>query len=149
MYHLGLAYKKQLPSRDDQDLSQAEPAVKAFEALLNLKISSPYKEKARKERQALLDKKASKDLKAALFYRSQNWNQAAFLKIEAFLKKYPKSPLQSKALLEAFRLAELLKKPSKLFKEKLIKNYPNSKEAKAFHKKRRSSAFSKWRKKIL
>ena len=150
LYYIGLSYKKQLPSRDDQDLSKAEPAIKAFDALLNLKSASAnYKEKAFAEKQEVLDKKASKELKAALFYRSQGWSQAAFFRLEYFLKKYPKSPLQPKALLEAFELAELLSKASQPFKEKLMKNYPDSEEAKTFHKNRKSSIFSKWRKKTL
>lgn len=149
LYHIGLSYKKQLPSRDDQDLSKAGPALKAFNALLNLKSSSDYKEKARIEKKEILDKQASKELKAILFYKSQGWSQAAFLRVEYFLKQYPDSPLQSKALVEAFELAELLNKASETFKEKLMKHYPDSEEAKNFHKNRKSSIFSRWRRKFL
>ena len=150
LYRIGLAYKKQLPSRDDQDLSLADPALKAFSALLHLKAPSAYKDKARVEKQALLDKKANRVLKSALFYRSQGWTQSAFLKIKFFLKHYPKSSLRSQALLEAFEMAELLNESPKPFKEKLIKNYPDSIETKSFRKnKPKSSFFSKWRRKIL
>lgn len=148
LYQIGLSYKKQLPSRADQDLSLSEPALKALNALLNLK-ESLYKKQALIEKQEILDKKARKELKAALFYKSQKWHQASFKRIEHFIKHYPESPLKPKALLTAFQLTKILDKPSAPFKEELIKKYPDSEEAKWLYKKKKDSLFSKWKDNLL
>ncbi len=149
LYQIGLSYKEQLPKRSEHDLSLAEPALKVFEKLLNLKADSPYKEKAKIEKQKILDKKASKELKAILFYKTQGWDKAAFKRVEFFIKTYPKSPLMPKALLEGFRLAHILNKDSEAFKKNLIENYPDSEERKLINKKIKDSTFSKWKKKLL
>ena len=149
LYQIGLSYKNQLPHRSDHDLSQAQPALKAFNALLNLKGDSPYKAKTQIEKQNILDKKASKELKIAVFYKKQEWNQASFNRIQYFIKNYPNSPLMPKALLEGFQLAKLLNKNPEEFKEKLIKNYPDSQEIKAIHEAVKGSTFSKWKQKLL
>ena len=149
LYQLGLSYRKQLPYRSDNDLSLADLALKAFDALLNLKSASPYKRKAQIEKQKILDKKASKELKTALFFKTQGWNKASFNRIQYFIKNYPKSPLMSKALLTGFQLAHLLDKNPKEFKDNLIKNYPASQEAKSIHKDKTIFDFSQWKHKLL
>ena len=145
LYQIGLSYKNQLPYRSEHDLSLAEPALKAFNALLNLKSASPYKEKAKTERQQILDKKASKELKAALFFKGQGWNESSFNRIQYFVKNYSKSPLMPKALLTGFQLAVLLGKSSEEFKKDLINNYPNSLEVQAINQEKQSSGFFKWK----
>lgn len=149
LYKIGLSYKNQLPDRAEHDLSLAEPALKAFSLLLKSKTKSPYKQKALIEKQKILDQKASKELKTALFFKTQGWNQAGLNRIEYFIKNYPKSPLMPKALLTGVQLADLLNKNSKSFKNKLIKNYPKSPEAKAVHKKRHSGFLKNLNKKLL
>ena len=149
LYQMGISYKNQLPKRVDYDLSLAAPALKAFDSLLNLKKPSPYKEKVKIEKQNILDKQASKELKTALFYKKQGWKQASLHRIQFFIKNYPKSPLMPTALLTGFELAHLLDKNPKKFKENLIKKYPDSKEAKSILKIKKNSSFSKWKQKIL
>ena len=149
LYQIGLSYKNQLPHRPDQDLSLATFALEAFDKLLSLKKTSPYKEKAKKEKQEILDKKASRELKAILFYRKQGWNQASFNKVKYFIKNYPKSPLMPKALLVGFQLARLLNYNSENFKKTLFEDYPNSKEIKSLYETKNTSIFSKWKQKLL
>ncbi len=149
LYQIGLSYKSQLPYRSEHDLSLAEPALKAFNKLLGLKPPSPYKPKAQKERQSVLDKKADKELKTALFFKSQGWSAAAFKRVQYFIKNYPKSPLLPKALLAGFQLAGQLNKNPKEFKKTLLSNYPNSPEAQSISVKKQSSGFFKWTQKLL
>ena len=149
LYQLGLSYKNQLPHRAEHDLSLAEPALKAFDALLNLKTSSPYKEKAQKEKQEIEEKKASRELKAALFFKGQGWHKASLKRVQDFIKNYPKSRLLPKALLTGFQLAGLLNKNPEEFKTHLIKSYPDSEEAKSLQEKNTDSFFSQWKKKLL
>ena len=131
LYQLGLSYKNQLPRRAEHDLSMAEPALKDFDRLLALKEKSPYKQKALKARQEIMDKKAERELKIALFFKAQAWYQASFNRMQYFIKHYPKSPLLPKALLGAFELAQKLKRDPAPFKERLLKEYPQSPSAKS------------------
>ena len=149
LYQIGLSYKNQLPYRSENDLSLAEPALRAFNALLNSNTASSYKEKAKIEKQQILDKKASKELKAALFFKGQGWSEASFNRIQYFIKNYPKSPLMPKALLAGFQLAAALDKSSEEFKKKLINNYPNSPEAQTVHQEKQRSGFLNWKQKLL
>ena len=149
LYQLGLSYKNQLPYHSENDLSLAEPALKAFNALLNLKSASPYKQKAQIEKQKILDKKANKELKTALFFKTQGWSKASFNRIQYFIKNYPKSPMMPKALFTGFQLAHLLDKNPKKFKDSLIKNYPASQETRSLHKKETIFDFSQWIHKLL
>ena len=149
LYQIGLSYKNQLPHRPEHDLSLAEPALKAFSTLLNLKSDSPYKLKAKIEKQKILDTKASKELKIALFYKKQGWNQAGFNRIQYFIKNHPTSPLMPQALLTGFQLANLLNINSEEFKKNLIKNYSDSQEAKSIYKEKDSSFLNKWKQKLL
>ena len=150
LYQIGLSYKKQLPYRSDYDLNFSNPALKAFDRLLNLKKTSIYREKAKKEKQEILNKKASKELEAILFYIKQGWNKAAFKRVQYFIKNYPHSPLMPKTLLEGFFLAKLLNEEAEKFKKDLIENHPDSQEAKTIHKSgTRDSSLSRWRQKLL
>ena len=149
LYQMGLSYQKQLPHRPDHDLSLSAPALKAFNKLLNLKEFSPYKEKAEIEKQKILNKKANKELKAILFYKTQGWNKPALKRVQYFIKSFPDSPLMPKALLEGFRLAKLLNEDSKPFKENLIENFPDSQEVQSIHTETKDSIFSKWKQRLL
>ena len=135
LYQLGLSYKNQLPKRSEHDLSFAVPALKAFDQLLALKKKSPYKEKALKAKQEILNKKAERELKVALFFKTQGWHQASFNRIQHFIKRYPKSSFMPEALLTAFELAKKLNKNPDKFKERLLKEYPQSPSAQAVNKK--------------
>ena len=146
---MGLSYQEQLPHRSDHDLSFSVPALKAFNKLLNLKESSPYKQKAKVEKQEILNKKADKELKAVLFYKKQGWNKAAFKRVQYFIKHYPDSPLMPRILLEGFQLARLLNEDSESFKKNLIENYPDSQEVQSIHTETKDSIFSKWKQKLL
>ncbi|MCY4321064.1 MAG: tetratricopeptide repeat protein [Bdellovibrionaceae bacterium] len=134
LYQLGLSYKNQLPNRSEHDLSLTASALSAFNQLLALKEKSLYKKKAIKMRQEVLDKKAERELKIALFFKKQGWSQASFKRIQYFIKHYPKSPLMPKALLKAFELAKTLNKDSNQFKARLLKEYPQSPFAKLLNK---------------
>lgn len=149
LYQMGLSYKNQLPGRAEHDLSLAEPALEAFSAILRLKSDSPYKKKAQEEKQKILNKKAERELKTALFFKSQGWNQAGLNRIRSCLKNYPNSPLKPKALFAGFQMAQTLKKDPESFKKRLLKNHPDSKETKALLKGDHSSFFSNWRQKLL
>lgn len=149
LYQMGLSYKNQLPHRSDHDLSLAEPALQAFNKLLKLKPHSSYRKKAQSEKQKILDKQASRELKTAFFFKSQGWNKAGLKRIQHLIKVYPKSPLIPKALLTGFQLAQILNKDTKEFKNQLIKNYPNSKETKTILQKTKPSFVSTWKQKLL
>ena len=136
LYQLGLSYKNQLPQRAEHDLSLAKPALRAFDRLLILK-DTPYKQKALKARQEIINKRAERELKIALFFKTKNWQKASFNRIKYFIKVYPKSPLMPKALLTGFELAEKLNKDSEPFKQRLLKEYPQS----SFTKKLGKSSF--------
>ena len=146
LYQLGLSYKNQLPRRAEHDLSLAKFALKAFDRLLTLKGDSPYKQKALKARQEIIDKKAEKELKIALFFQTQAWYQASFNRVLYFIKLYPKSSLMPKALLMAFELAQKLDKNPEPFKKRLLKEYPQSPSAQNLGK---NSVLSVIKKKVL
>ncbi|MCZ0931967.1 MAG: outer membrane protein assembly factor BamD [Oligoflexia bacterium] len=129
LYQLGLSYKNQLPRRAEHDLKFADPALRAFDQLLALREKSPYKKKALKALREILDKKAERELKTALFFKSQAWHQAGFKRIQYFIKHYPQSPLLPRALLTAFELAQKLNQNPEKFKERLLKEYPQSPSA--------------------
>ena len=131
LYQLGLSYKNRLPARAEHDLSMAEPALSAFEQLLALKEESPYKKKALTAKQEILNKKAERELKTALFFKTQAWYQAGLKRTQYFIQHYPKSPLFPKALLTAFELAqELNQQPmAEAFKKRLLEEYPQSPSA--------------------
>lgn len=149
LYQIGLSYQEQLPHRPDHDLGLSVPALEAFNKLLNLKESSPYKQKAEMERQKILNKKADKELKAILFYKKQGWNKAAFKRVQYFIENYPDSPLMPKALLEGFFLAKILNEDSESFKKRLIDNYPESGEVQSVLEETKTSIFMKWKQKLL
>ena len=146
LYQLGLSYKNQLPKRAEHDLSLAVPALKAFDQLLALKKKSPYKQKTLTARQEILDKKAERELKTALFFKTQGWYQAGFKRTQYFIKHYPKSPFLPKALLTAFELAQKLNQNPEQFKERLLKEYPKSPSAQFL---KNNSFFSLIKQKIL
>ena len=146
LYQLGLSYKNQLPERSEHDLALALPALEAFDQLLALKTQSPYKKKALKAKQEVLDKKAERELKVALFFKTQAWYQASFKRIKYFILFYPKSPLMPKALLTAVELAEKLNEDTEPFKRRLLEEYPQSSSAQNLEKK---SFFSIIKQKVL
>ena len=129
LYRLGLSYKNQLPRRSEHDLKFAKSALRVFDQLLALKDKSPYKKSALKARQEILDKKAERELKIALFFKSQAWYRASFKRVQYFIKHYPQSPLLPKALLTAFELAQKLDQNPEKFKERLLKEFPQSPSA--------------------
>jgi len=129
LYQIALAYSKQLPRRAEHDLILAEPALKALKTIVSLKKST-YKDKAQKLTQTILNKKAERELKTALFFKKQGWHQASLNRIHYFTKHYPNSPLMPQALLTGLKLTKTLKQNSKSFKNQLINKYPQSKEAK-------------------
>ncbi len=126
-YQLGRSYFYQLPTSPDKDLSKGELALQNFQPLL--KKSSPYKKEAQKYVKKINNLKSKKALQAALFYSRKNWNQSAFIKLQSLLKEYPKSSSTPKALLHSYKLAKKLKKKSNPFKNRLLKEFPKSKEA--------------------
>ena len=147
LYQLGLSYKNQLPRRSEHDLSLAQPGLKAFDQLLALKPSSPYKQKALKARQEIEDKKAERELKTALFFKTQGWRKASLKRIQYFIKHYPKSPLLAKALLTGFKLSQKLKLDPEPFKKRLLKEFPQSHEVRSLNES--PSFFSVIKQKIL
>ena len=147
LYQLGLSYKNQLPKRSEHDLSLAKPALKAFDQLLALNIKSSYKPKALNARQEVLDKKAERELKTILFFKTQGWYQAGFKRVRYFFKHYPKSPLMPRALLTAFELAQKLNKNPEQFKKRLLKEYPQSSSTRSLNN--NNSFLSLIKKKIL
>lgn len=147
LYQTGLSYKNQLPGKSDNDLSLAEPALQAFQQLSHLK--SPYKQKALKEKQDILNKKAEKEFKTASFFKKQNKGKAAFKRLQYIIQAYPNSPLMPQVFLLSFQLARQLNKNPEKFKNELIKNYPNSKETKSLSKGAKKSNLEKLKKKIL
>lgn len=149
LYRIGLSYQKQLPQRADHDLSLAEPALKAFSAVLSLNPNSSYKKKAHLERQKILNKKASRELKTALFFKTQGWNKASLRRIQYFIKKYSQSSLMPKALFIGIQLSHQLNQNPLAFRKLLIENYPKSEEAQIILKNKKESIFSKWRQRLL
>ncbi len=149
LYRKGLAEKNQLPQRVDQDLSIAESALKAFNTLLQSPSDSPYKQKALKEKKEILNKKASRELKTALFFKKQGWLKASLRRIQYFIEHYPQSPLLPKALLTGAELAYFLKEDPKKWTDPLIKNHPESSEAKNIPKSWEKSTLQKWGEKLL
>lgn len=152
LYQIGQSYKNQLTRKSDNDLSLAEPALQAFQRLLNLKkayAKSPYKKQALKAQEEILNKKAEKEFKTALFFKKQKKNGAAFRRLQHFIQTYPKSPLIPQALLTSFQLAHYLNKNPEPFKNKLIKDYPDSHETKSLYKKPKNSVLEQLKKKIL
>ena len=131
LYQLGLSYKNQLPNRVEHDLSLTAPALSAFEQLIALKGDSTYKKKALKARQEILDKKAERELKIALFFKTQGWDKAGLKRIQYFIKHYPNSLLMPQALLAGFELAKKLNQNPEEFKKRLLKKYPKSPEVKS------------------
>lgn len=135
LYQLGLSYKKQLPKRAEHDLSLTAPALSTFEKVTALKGDSIYKKKALKAKQEILDKKAERELKTALFFKSQGWNEAGLKRIQYFIKHYPNNSLMPKALLAGFEMAQKLDQKPEKFKERLLKEHPQSPEVKSLTKK--------------
>ena len=131
LYQLGLSYTNQLPKRAEHDLSLTAPALLAFEQLIALKGDSAYKKKALKARQEILDKKAEREFKTALFFKTQGWNKAGLKRIQYFIKHYPNSSLMPQALLAGFELAQKLDQNPEKFKNRLLKEYPKSPEVKS------------------
>lgn len=134
LYQMGLSFKRRLPTREDKDLSLAVPALKAFDRLLALKTPSPYKQKAREQKQEILNKLASRELKAVLFYKKIGRLRAGFIRVQQIIKDYPQSLLMPKVLFTAVELAGLLKEDPEPFKKSLVKDYPDSEQAKQLNK---------------
>lgn len=135
LYQIGLAYKAQLPAKDDQDISFAKPALQAFRKLLDLKKTSKYTKQALKELQELQNRQVRKSFKQALFYKSQKWNQAAFKRLQFLLKTQANSPIRPQILLEAYMLAKDTGHDSEIFKQELKSRYPVSKSRQSLLKK--------------
>ena len=147
LYKIGLSYRNQMPRLSSYDLSQSQPALEALNHLLSME-ESQYKEKAVLIREEILNKQAEKQLNIALFYKKLRWNQTAFHRLNYVISNYPNSLIMPKAYLAAFQLAEVLNKNPEKFKEKLLKKYPDSEEAKSVLERKPPSLFSKWGKKI-
>ena len=127
LYHIAVAYKKQLPRWAENDLSLADSALSILQPLLS--SSGPFQEKALKLQEELLNKKAKKELQVILFYKNQKKYSASFQRVKEWIQNYPKSFYQPKALLIAFQLASQLHENPSPFKQKLLEDYPQSKEA--------------------
>ncbi|MBC6414829.1 MAG: outer membrane protein assembly factor BamD [Bdellovibrionales bacterium] len=128
IYQIALCYRNQIPSRVTYDLTVADKSLLEITKLLTL--DSPYKEKALKLKQEILNKKAEKELETISFFKKLGWYQAGFKRVKDFLSLYSKSSLKPKALLIAVRLAEEIKEDSTPFRTELLKEYPRSKFAK-------------------
>ena len=129
LFSLGLCHLKKVPSRADTDLSEADEALVYFKKVLQSSIKkNPYSKKAKENIHFLMNLKAEKELKIALFYQKRKQNKVAFSRLQSLLKDYPKSSSVAKALLESYVLAKKLKKSSKKFKGRLLKEFPKSKE---------------------
>ena len=129
LFKLGLCHLKKVPSRADTDLSEADKALAYFKKVTQSSGKNSYSKKAQENIYFLINLKAEKELKTALFYQKRKQNKVAFSRLQRLLKEYPKSSSAAKALLESYVLAKKLKKSSKTFKRRLLKEFPKSKEA--------------------
>ena len=128
-YQLGRCSFYQLPRSADRDLSKAEVALEFFNKVA--KAKSPYQLGAKSYIEKILHLKAEKLYKAASFYFKKDWKESSLDKFQNLIKNYPTSPLVPKALLKSYQLAQKLNRPTAAFKTQLLKQFPESKEAKS------------------
>ncbi len=128
-YQLGRSYFYQLPKSADKDLSVGELALQNFQPLL--RKSSPYKKEAKKYVKKIQTLKSKKDFLAALFYSKKKWNPSAWKRLQILIKEYPESPFVPEALLLSYKLAKKMNKNPSSFKNRLLKEFPKSEQAKS------------------
>lgn len=130
LFKIGLCHLQKTPLRADTDLLQADTALSYFNQVVSLTDKKNYyRKKAERHILFLLELKSQKELKVAAFYKKQNQNQAALLRLESLIKNYPKSSLLPQALLMAYEVSVEIEKPNEIFKKRLLKEFPKSKEA--------------------
>lgn len=131
-FQIGESIYMQLPTTIDRDLSVAPSAIMEYKILLRDFPNSEFAKKAQSRINESYTKLAEKELYIAdFYYRTDKW-QHALVRYENYLKLFQSHDQRPRALLRAGYAAEKFGDPSKkniLFR-KLIKDYPNSKEAK-------------------
>lgn len=131
-FRIGESIYNQLPTTIDRDLSLAPNAINEYRVLLRDFPQSPYAKDAKAKIAECFQKLAEKELYIADFYfRTDKW-QHALVRYEKFLKEFPKHDKRAHAMLQAGLAADKFGDPSKknTLLRQLIKDYPNSKEAK-------------------
>lgn len=138
IYKLGMSLFKQASKSIDRDLSPLQKALPIFDEFMRLfDKSSPYYEKTLKQRTLCMQKLAEKELYIAKFYLKQRFYVSALRRYEKLIEKYPENGKNSVTLYGAMISAHSTKKKEKFKKyySDLIKEYPQSKEAKKAKKK--------------
>lgn len=131
-FQIGESIFKQLPTTIDRDLALAPIAMKDFEVLIRDYPKSHYVDEAQKRINEIVDMLAQKELYIADFYfRTEKW-QSALVRYEKYLQEFPVHKARPRALLRAGISADHFGDPNKknLLLRRLIKEYPQSKEAK-------------------
>ncbi len=131
-YRIGESIYMQLPSTIDRDLSVAPVAIKEFNVLIRDYPESEYAEKAKELKANTISKLAEKELYIADFYYRTKEFLHALVRYQKYLTEFPTHKKRPHAFYRAALSAEKegdLTKRNDLFRM-LIKDYPNSQEAK-------------------
>lgn len=131
-FRLGLSFFKQLPPTIDRDLSIANKAILYFDEVIQSYSKSPFVEESKDYRAKANKMLAEKEQYIADFYlRLEKWD-SALGRFEEILAGYPTSDLEPKALLGAARCSYKMndKVKTRGFIQRLLKEYPNSQQAK-------------------
>lgn len=132
LYYLSLSYMKRLPDTADRDISVSDKALKYLHQLTGLKNSGPYQTKAKARIQSLLNLKAEKEFKTAVFYHRTGRLKASMKRARRILSAYPKSPLIARVLFLAYQMSE--GERASEFKNRLLRDFPQSRPAKRLKK---------------
>ena len=131
-FRLAMSLYRQLPTSIDRDLSLAHRSIQYFEEVYNSYPNSDYAGSAKDHRKKAFKKLAQKEYYIAHFYYIREMYDSALLRYEHLLKKYRGLGLTEQTLYHATKSAHKLKRyqKAKRYYNALMKNYPNSQEAK-------------------
>lgn len=131
-FRLGMSFFKQLPPTIDRDLSIANKAILYFDEVIQSYSKSAFVAEAKDYRSKANKMLAEKENYIANFYLKKDKWESALGRYEEILASFPSSDLETKALLGAARSAHKLNDRVKTrgFIQRLLKEYPNSQEAK-------------------
>lgn len=146
MKRLAESYEKELPTID-RDQTITFKAVERFTYLKNRYPASPYAKDAEEHLRALNQRLAAREFYIGEFYyRAGNYN-AAIMRLEYLLTRYPEAKDKEKALYYLAESNEELDRPEKArqYRDILLKEFPKSSYAGQLPRERKSRQTQKVR----
>lgn len=136
---LGECYEK-LSESIDRDQANTLKAIERFTYLKNRYPQNQYAKDADEHIKILTAKLAAREVYVGEFYYRTGKYNAATLRLEYFLNKYPNARDRDKALFYVSDCYRYLKEPEKsqLFADRLLSEFPKSTYARAIQRERKS-----------